>query len=361
MRGGEKVLAELVRLLPSADLFTLMWNRGSVAPEIEARIRQVSFLQSLPQAAQAYRYYLPLFPAAIRSIDLRGYDLVVSSSHAVAKSVRVPPGAMHISYVHTPMRYIWNERADYFRFGRWRRCRQAGLALAAPWLRRFDVRTTATVDTLVANSQNVRKRIRLAYGRDAAVVYPPVDTAYFTPGRAASEGYYLVAGALEPYKRVDLVIEAFSGGPRRLVIAGRGSLAGELRRMARPPVEFLGEVSDAELRELYRCCRALVFAGCEDFGMVMVEAQACGRPVVCFGKGGAREAVLDGRTGLFFREQSTAAVVHAIEEFESRSWNPSLARAHSLHFSRDRFREGIGRIFSAHGLDSPHLAAKAVI
>jgi glycosyltransferase involved in cell wall biosynthesis len=355
MRGGEKVLAELVRLMPSADIFTLLWNRGSVAQEIEARVRQVSFLERLPRSSAAYRAYLPLFPAAIRSLDLSGYDLIFSSSHAVAKSVRVPPGCLHLSYVHTPMRYIWHARADYFRFGRGRVWKKAAFSIVCPWLRRFDLRTAAGVDVFIANSHNVQERIRLLYGRKAEVVWPPVDTEYFTPGAPGRGDYYLAAGALEPYKRVELVVKAFAGGPRRLIVAGRGSLSNEIRRIVRPPVEFVGDVSDSLLRDLYRGCRGLVFAGLEDFGMVLVEAQACGRPVICYGEGGAREAVIAGRTGVYFGEQSEAAILRAITRFEALTWDPATIRAHSLKFSRHRFRDAMAALLHARaGLSPTH-------
>src|SRR5712692_2175753 len=178
MRGGEKVLLELVRLLPSADIFTLLWKRGSVAPEIEARVRRTSFLDRLPWSAGAYRYYLPLLPAAIRSLDLAGYDLIVSISHAVAKAARAPSGAVHVSYIHTPMRYLWDTGPDYFQFGTGRWWKRAALGAAAPWLRRFDCRTAAGVDFFVANSENVRQRIRRIYGGEACLIHPPVDTIF---------------------------------------------------------------------------------------------------------------------------------------------------------------------------------------
>jgi glycosyltransferase involved in cell wall biosynthesis len=343
MRGGEKVLLELMRLLPGADLYTLLWNRGSVAPEIEARVRGTTFLQNLPRAASAYRYYLPLFPAAIRSLDLRGYDVILSSSHAVAKSVRVPEGAVHVSYVHTPMRYLWDTGADYFRFGRGRWWKRAALALVAPALRSFDRRTAAGVDFFIANSANVRERIRRVYGAEAQVIPPPVDTDFFTPSPASSsdqaEAYYLVVSSLEPYKRVDLAVEAFSGGKRRLLVAGSGTLEAELRARARPPVEFLGAVSGERLRNLYQHCRALIFPAREDFGIVAVEAQACGRPVVCYGQGGATESVLDGRTGVHFHEQSATALLEGVARLERSEWDAGAIRRHSLEFSQPQFHE----------------------
>ncbi len=350
MRGGEKVLAEFIRLLPDADVFTLVWKRGNVTAEIEKRVHGVSLLDKLPLARQAYRYYLPLFPIAARSLDLSGYDLVISSSHAVAKGVCVPAGATHISYIHTPMRYVWDNREDYFRFGSGRLWKRAALAIVAPYLRRFDRRTALSVDWFLANSETVHARISSIYGAGATVVYPPVDTDFFTPSsdlRPAGD-YYLVVSSLEPYKRIDLAVDAFSGGPRRLLVAGKGTLGKDLHTRARPPVEFLGEVSDERLRDLYRNCRALVFPGREDFGMVPVEAQACGRPVVCFGEGGATETVVDGCTGVHFRPQTAGSLLAAVEKLEAMEWDSRAIRQQSLSFSRHRFRDSINAFFRAH-------------
>ncbi len=359
MRGGEKVLLELVRLLPSADLFTLVWKRGSASAEIEARVRQTSFLDRLPAAATAYRYYLPLFPAAIRSLDLSGYDRIVSSSHAVAKGVRVPPGAVHVSYVHTPMRYLWDASADYFAFGRGRWWKRAALGAVAPWLRRFDRRSAAGVHFFLANSENVRARILRLYGAEARVIYPPVNTDFFNPSGQAREGfcedpedYYLVVSPLEPYKRIDLAVDAFSGGRRRLLVAGTGTLERQLRLRARPPVVFLGEVSGEMLRGLYRRCRALIFPGLEDLGLTPIEAQACGRPVVCYGAGGALETVLDGVTGVHFRPQTTEALLAAVERLEKAEWPSARIREHSLRFSSKRFQDEMREFLRGVGIDT---------
>lgn len=345
MRGGEKVLAEILRMLPCADVFTLLWRRGSVSPLIEARVKGVSFLDHLPR--RFYRYYLPLFPAAIRSLDLRGYRLIVSSSHAVAKGVRVPPGATHISYVHTPMRYLWDARTDYFQFGSGLGWKRAALDLAAPALRRFDVSSARGVDLFIANSQNVRARIGRLYGAAAEVVYPPVDTAFFTPSPGPAGDYYLAVCSLEPYKRVDMAVKAFSGTARRLIVVGKGTQERALRAVAAPPVEFAGEVSDEHLRELYRGCRALVFPGREDFGMVMVEAQACGRPVVAYADGGALESVADGRSGVLFSPQTPEALAAAVVRLESIWWEPAEIRQQALRFSRVCFRQRLSRFLEA--------------
>lgn len=349
MRGGEKVLLEFVRMLPSADVFTLVWNRGTVVPEIERRVRSVSFLDRLPGARTRYRYYLPLFPAAVRSLNLSGYDVILSSSHAVAKGVRIPSGAVHVSYVHTPMRYIWDTRDDSFRIGPGRRWKRAAVSALTPYLRRFDRRTSAAVDYFLANSQTVRDRIRRCYGAEAEVLYPPVDADFFTSlGNSEPGGYYLFVSSIEPYKRVDIAIDAFTGGKRRLVIVGSGSLAAWIQRRVRPPIEYLGRVSDTRLRDLYRGCRALVFPGREDFGLAPVEAQACGRPVICFGEGGATESVIDGVTGIHFRPQTAHSLREAVELFETGTWNPATIRHHSLRFSTQKFRRQFAEFWLAH-------------
>ncbi len=349
MRGGEKVLLEFIRLMPGADVFTLVWKPGSIAQDIESRIRGVSFLQRLPRIQQAYRYYLPLFPAAVRSLDLTGYDLILTSSHAVAKGASVPSDALHICYMHTPMRYLWDSEGDYFKFGNGNWWKRPALQLAAPWLRRFDLHTAARVDWFVANSENVRGRIRRIYGRDAQVIPPPVDTGFFTPADSdVVSDYYLVVSPLEPYKRVDLAIDAFSGGKRRLLIAGKGTLDRELRARAKPPVQFVGHVTDEKLRELYRHSRALIFPGREDFGMVPVEAQACGRPVVCYGAGGALETVADGITGIHFKSQTAGSLMEAVARLENMQWDSVAIRLRSLNFSRRRFRERLEAFWRTH-------------
>jgi glycosyltransferase involved in cell wall biosynthesis len=340
MRGGERVLLELCRLFPTATIHTLLWNRRSVHPEIEARVRQTSFLEKLPGVATGYRRYLPLFPAAARSLSVQGADLVISSSHAVAKGVRVAPGVPHVSYVHTPMRYLWDETGSYFQFGSGGAWKQAGLSLVKPYLRRFDVETAREVDHFIANSENVRGRIRRFWGADAATIPPPVDTDFFFPAACAEAGdYYLIVSSLEPYKRVDLAVEAFRRLRRPLLIAGSGTQQRELRASAPQNVHFVGRVSDEQLRDLYRGCRALIFPGVEDFGIVPVEAQACGKAVICYGSGGVTESVVDGETGIYFRPQEPEALVEAVERAERRTWDTVEIRRRSLAFSRSEFRD----------------------
>lgn len=342
MRGGERVLLELCRLFPKSQIYTLLWNRGSVHEEIERRIVQTSFLQRMPAAATRYRYYLPLFPAAVRSLRIREAGLVLSSSHAVAKGVRVPRGIPHISYIHAPMRYLWGESQHYFSFGKGRLWKRAALAVVSPYLRRFDLRGGPSIDRMIANSEYTRNRVRTLYGRDARVIYPPVDTEFFSPDPAVGvEDFYLVVSSLEPQKRVDLAIEAFRLLQRPLVVVGTGTLEAELRASAPGNVHFTGRVSNGDVRSWYRRCRALVFPGIEDFGMVPVEAQACGRPVICCGRGGATESVIDGGTGVYFWPQTTPALVEAVRRLEQGSWDPEEMRRNSLRFSTGIFRAQI--------------------
>ena len=338
MRGGENVLRELCLLFPNSRVYTMLWKRGSVDPQIERRVVQTSFLQGVTGLTD-YRNLLPLFPAAIRTLRIADADLVISSSHAVAKAVRVPAGTPHLSYIHTPMRYVWGPIDSHFAFGKGRRWKRAALTCVKPYLKRFDVRSTAKIDTLVANSENIRRRVRHAYGRESEVVYPPADTEFFPPQPAEHpDDFYLVVSALEPSKRIDLAIEAFRFLDWRLVIVGDGTLRTDLRRIASERVEFAGRVSNEELRRLYRRCRALIVPGIEDFGLTPVEAQACGRPVVCYGEGGAVESVIDGQTGIHFRPQTSSALAEAIQRVESREWPANALRQNAERFSVDTFR-----------------------
>ena len=349
MRGGEKVLRELCSLFPESQVYTLFWEPKSVAPEIEGRIVQTSFLQHV-RAFADYRNLLPFFPAAIRSLRIREADLVVSSSHAVAKGVRIPVGVPHLCYIHTPMRYLWDDTGNYFAFGRGRRWKHLALRAVTPYLKAFDRRSTVSPTKIVANSQTVRARVRRAYGRDAEVVFPPVDVVFFSPNPAERlDDFYLTVSALEPYKRIDVALEAFRRLNRRLIVIGDGTQRAELQSVAPANVEFIRRVSDEDLRGFYRRCRALIMPGIEDFGMTPVEAQACGRPVICYGEGGGVETVADGRTGLHFWPQAASGLAAAVIHFESRSWDVTVIRRNTERFSADVFRRRIREIASELG------------
>jgi glycosyltransferase involved in cell wall biosynthesis len=341
MRGGERVLEHLCRAYPDAPILTLLANPAAVSDEIRRHPIQTSFLQSIPGIHRRYRYLLPLFPAAVRSLRVPPCDLVISTSHCAIKSVRPPPGARHLCYCFTPMRYAWQFYAEYFG-------RNPVKALAAKpllaWLRRWDRRTSQRVDRFVAISRHVADRIRRAYGREPDVVYPPVETDYWTPGPgpvAEVGAYDLIVSALVPYKRVDLAVGAWARSGQKLKVVGTGTEAANLQRVAGPNVEFLGWQTDEAIRDLYRGCRMLVFPGEEDFGIVPLEAQACGRPVVAYRAGGAMETVLEGETGVFFGRQDEESLLAAARECASRPWNPPLIRRHAETFAPSRFMAGL--------------------
>lgn len=345
-RGGEKVLEAILDLYPDADLFTLLHAPGALPASIESRTIRTSFLDRVPGIHRRYRYFLPLMPAAIQSLDLSGYERVVSSSHCVAKGVRIAPGALHLAYVHAPMRYMWDRFEDYFGPGRSSALARGVARAVRPHLQRWDRESSGRVHRLVANSANVAAKIERFWGRHASVVHPPVELERFASGPLPSGPgeYFLWVGAFAPYKRVDLVLEAFRQLGLPLWIAGSGQDEARVRAAAGPTVRLLGQVTDAELPELYRHARALVFAADEDFGITPLESLATGRPVIALGRGGALETVT-AETGVFFPEQTAASLADAVRAFEAResSFNPAQARARASSFSPEAFRLALGR------------------
>jgi len=348
LRGGERVLQAICEMYPGADIFTLVHVPGSCGPVIESRRITTSFLQRLPAARSRYRHYLPLFPLAVEALDLRGYDLVISTSHAVAKGCRPAPGARHVAYVHTPMRYVWDQFEAYFGRGRAGPFTRGAAHLVAPWLRRWDVRSTARAHGLIANSCFVSDRMRRVWGRAAdAVVYPPVETSRFRPASdlpAAArgpEGYALMVSALVPYKRIELAVQAFTRLGRKLVVAGDGPELDRLIAQAGPTVRFLGGVPHEGLPRLYAGASFFVLPGEEDFGIAPVESQSAGRPVLALGRGGALETVVPGRTGLFFEEPTVESLLAGIEAMDrfSPEADPDLIHAHAERFAAPRFGE----------------------
>jgi glycosyltransferase involved in cell wall biosynthesis len=342
MRGGEKVLDALCQLYPHADIYTLLHVPGSVSATIESRRITTSFVQHLPQAATRYRHYLPLFPTAIERFTFDGYDLVVSSSHCVAKSVVVPDSARHISYCHSPMRYAWDQFDQYF--GPARVGPLASRWFYGPILRRlaaWDAATAHRVHRFVANSQHVAGRIRRYYGRESVVVPPPVDTAFFTPSTTPPGDGFLVVSALVPYKCVDRAIGAALRAGVSLRIAGGGPDRERLEQMAGPGVTFLGAMSDERLLEEYRAARAVILPGEEDFGIVPVEAMACGRPVIALRRGGAVETVRESETGVFFDEPTVESLAAVLAAFDGSAWTVDAARAQAERFSIERHVKGL--------------------
>jgi glycosyltransferase involved in cell wall biosynthesis len=335
MRGGERVLEALSDLFPSADIHTLVCDRASIPAALVRRNIRSSLLQHFPKSTQWYRYYLPLFPMATERMDLAGYDLIISSDAATMKGIRAAPHAVHICYCHTPMRYVWSGYDTYYR--------SAGpltrLAFAAfrNNLCEWDYAAAQRVTHFVANSRNVRQRILECYGRESVVIYPPVDTERFSIGREPEKDFFLFVSHLVPYKRTDLLVDAFNRWGRPLVVIGGGPERRKLESRARSNIRFLGPQPEAVVVEAMQQCRAFVFAGEEDFGIVMGEAQACGKPVIALGRGGALEIVDPEVTGVLFEEASMEHLLDALERFDCARFNPVKIRESALRFGRDRF------------------------
>jgi glycosyltransferase involved in cell wall biosynthesis len=337
MRGGEKVLEAILPLLPAPTIYTLFHTPGSVTSAIERFPIRASFLNRLPFSQRSYRQYLPLFARAVESFDLSGYDLVVSSSHCVAKGAIAPPGAPHLCYCHTPVRYAYDHFETYFPAGRTRL--RTWKKIAVGRLRAWDIATAGRPSRYLANSRAVARRIRAHYGRDATVCHPPADVTFFHPGASARGEFLLAVGALVPYKRFEDAIAAAERLRRGLVIVGSGPEEKRLRALAGPSVSFLAKRTPEELRDLYRTCASFVQPGEEDFGIAAVEALACGAPVVAFGLGGVLDIVTDGVNGVLYDEAGPEGLAEALRRASSIRFGYNDLRSSALSFSPERFQE----------------------
>jgi len=335
MRGGEKVLEVLCDLYPEADIFTLVYDEKAVSQTIRRHRVTTSFLQKIG-GVRHYRKMLPLMPHALESFDLTGYDLVISVEAGPAKGIIPGPGAMHICYCNSPMRYIWDLYPQY-RATAGLLARTA-MSITAPWLRQWDVTTSHRVDHFIANSAYVAQRIERYYRRSSHVVHPPVHIPRFTAAPAPDD-YYLCAGQITPYKKIEIAVQACTRLGRRLLVIGAGA-SPALRSLAGPTVEFMGKVDDPAMAHHFSHCKALIFPGVEDFGIVPLEVMASGRPVIAFAKGGALETVVDGSTGLFFEEQTTDSLVEALQRFEACAggFRPDVLQAHARTFDTPVFK-----------------------
>ena len=338
MRGGEKVLEHFCALFPHANLYTLVYEPEKVS----GTIRRMNVIESpfgrLPRARRNYRLLLPLMPYYVNQLPTADYDLVLATSHCVAKAAPPPERGGQLSYVFSPMRYVWDHYRDYLSGVWWK---DAGLQLVRTPMQRWDRRTAERPDAIAADSAHIARKIARFWGREARVIHPSVDLEHFTPNGREPEDFFLVVSALVPYKHVERAIEAARLAGVRLVVAGDGPEGERLRALAGNNVEFTGWVSDEELPEYYRRARALLYPGVEDYGITALEAQACGRPVLALGKGGALETVVEGKTGRFFPEPSAKSLARLLKAHEDSAYDPFVIRRHAETFSPEAFRHSL--------------------
>jgi len=341
--GAERVVRQILKIYPTADLFALY----DFIPEgqrdfIQNKPVTTSFLQKFPLARKKYRSYLPLMPIAVEQFDLSEYDLVITTSHAVAKGVITGPDQLHIAYVHSPIRYAWDLTHQYLREGNLTRGPKSWLArMILHYIRMWDIRTSFGVDEIIGNSEFIARRIKKVYRREAAVIYPPVDVDAFTM-QTKKDNFYFTVSRMVPYKRIDLIVEAFSHmRDKKLIVIGDGPEFAKIKQKAGPNVKLLGFQPDDVVRDHLERAKAFVFAAEEDFGIVPLEAQACGTPVIAYGKGGILETVIDGKTGIFFDSQDVDSIIAAVDTFEERAdcFHPPDLRKQAERFSNQRFRD----------------------
>jgi glycosyltransferase involved in cell wall biosynthesis len=345
MGGAERVAEEMHSMFPDSPMYTTVDLRNQLPPRLKNSEVRTSWMQRLPINRKNHRNYLLVYPFAVGSLDLSSYDLILCSSTGFAKGVKKRPGAIHINYCHAPMRWVWRykEYAAREEFGGLKRkilpCLLAGL-------KRWDLRAAKQPDYFIANSNVIAERIKQCYGREATVIPPPIDVERFSANEP-QEDYYLLLSRLAPYKRLDLAIEACKKLDRPLIVIGEGTARAQLEKLAGPKTRFLGRQSDEKVAQYAGRCRALIFPGEEDFGMTPLEINSAGRPVIAFRAGGAMETVVNGQTGLFFKQQTVESLANAIEEFESMSWNRTALRQHAEKFNREVFVERISKFLSS--------------
>lgn len=347
MRGGEKVVEALCELFPQADIFTHVYDPSAISETISRHKIETSFIQRLPGATKHYGRYLPLMPFAVESLDLQTYDLVISSEAGPVKAVITRPDALHVCYCHSPMRYIWDQYHEYRRNSglvtRW------SMSILAPFLRIWDTASASRVDHFITNSHFVAKRVKKYYGRDAMVIPPPVSTVDFKIVEQPGD-FFLCFGQLVFYKRVDIAIQAFNKSGRRLIVVGQGEQEAALRKIAGPNIIFMGRQPDDKIRDLLSQCRALIFPGVEDFGIVPLEAMASGRPVIAYAAGGALETVVDGKTGILFTPQTGEGLEAALARFDhiEGEFDPIMLQQHARKFDKSLFKSRIQAFIDAH-------------
>lgn len=335
--GAERVLEVLHELFPEAPIFTIVYDK-KVLPQYASWDIRPSFVQKIPFALQGYRNFVFLFPKAVRSFDLKRFDLVISNTHAWGKGISLNGSTSHICYCLTPMRYIWDLYQEYLQYEYINPLARIILPIWARRIRHWDIKTSENVKHYIAISQTVARRIKDYYQNESAVIYPPCDTDFFKPNATIEKGYYLTVSRLKAYKRTDILIDAFNKLNLPLKIVGDGPELKRLKQKANKNIEFTGWLEDEYLLKVYQNCKAFVFAGYEDFGLTMVEAQACGKPVIAYNKGGAQEIIIEGKTGIFFHEQTPEALIQAINRFQNIRFDNNYIRETSLRFSKEKFK-----------------------
>lgn len=338
--GAERVLDVLLEMFPKAPIYTLVWDKVKTQHKYDKFDVRTSCIQRLPFGIKKYKWYLPLMPLAVEKLDLSEFDLIISSSSALIKGIKTRKDQLHICYCHTPTRYLWSDVKDYLKTAPIPGIIKPIMPLAIWFLRKWDLKASRRPDYLIANSINIQAKIKKYYNLDSTVIYPPVETDRFTIGKKVGD-YYLITSRIEPYKKVEMVVEAFNQLGLKLKVVGSGTKKVEIEKMAQGNIEFTGRISDKDLVDAYQNCLAYIFPQEEDFGIVPVEAMSAGRPVVAYKKGGALETIVPGKTGEFFYPQTVEALVKAIKKFDVNKYNPTEIRHHSLKFSKEVFKEQI--------------------
>ncbi|MFH1612510.1 MAG: glycosyltransferase [bacterium] len=336
MRGGEKVLESLCEIFKEAEIFTLIYDEKNISSLIKQKKINTSFLQNFLGIKKHYPFYLPLFPLAIEQFNLKKFDLIISSSHCVAKGIIPHSDTCHISYIYTPARYIWDFYFDHFENKN--PFKKIFIPLIINYLRIWDVISSYRVDYFIACSEYIKMKIEKYYRKTSTVIYPPIDTSFFTPENV-NENYYLIVSALTPYKKIDIAIKSFNKLNLPLIIIGNGSEQKKLKKMANKNIKFLNWQSNIEIKKYYAYAKALIFPMQEDFGISSLESQSCGRPVIAYKKGGSLETIIENKTGIFFEEQNEDSLIEAVLKFQKMKFDKQKIREHSLTFDKEIFNQ----------------------
>jgi len=345
--GSERVLDCFLELYPAAPIYTIVWDDKKTHRKYRGKDIRTSFIQKMPFGVKKYKWFLPLMPLAIESFDLKNYDLVLSVTSALAKGVKIKKPTIHVCYCNTPTRYLWFDTAFYLKNAPIPNFIRPIMPTVIKFLRKWDLKASKKPDFYITNSRNVQKRMRKYYNRDSFPIFPPVDIKRFRPKDTPGQ-YYLIVSRIEPYKKVDLVIEAFKKIGLPLKIVGSGTRFEEYRKERSSNIEFIGRVDDESLAKYYQNAIATIFPQEEDAGIVPLESMACGRPVIAFGRGGALESIVDGKTGIFFKEQTVKSLIEAVKRFQKQKFNSKLIRHHAEKFDKEVFKEKISDFVLAH-------------